>query len=74
MEAKSSDKSSGSKKLSRRDFFARTATVASAAALTSTAASYKRILGANDRIHIGQIGCSDRAALAASVTCLLNHF
>jgi len=61
MEAKSSDKSSESKKLSRRDFLARTAGVAGAAALTGTAASYKRILGANDRILIGQIGCSARA-------------
>jgi predicted dehydrogenase len=59
METKDRDSSSGSK-LSRRDFFTRAATVAGAAALTSTAASYSRIVGANDRIRIGQIGCSDR--------------
>lgn len=34
---------------------------ASAAALPLTARSYARILGANDRIQIGQIGCGHRA-------------
>src|SRR5690606_23004801 len=34
---------------------------ASAAALPLTARSYARIIGANDRIQIGQIGCGHRA-------------
>jgi predicted dehydrogenase len=47
---------------SRRRFIRRTASAAAGAAvLASTARSYARILGANDRIQIGQIGCSDRA-------------
>src|SRR3977135_2051568 len=39
--------------MTRRDF-ARTA------ALTATAASYSRILGANDRVHMGYIGLGNR--------------
>jgi predicted dehydrogenase len=47
---------------SRRRFIERTASAAAGAAvLGTTARSYGRILGANDRIQIGQIGCSDRA-------------
>ena len=61
MQPKENHKPSGCGKLSRRDFFTRAATAAGAAALTGTAASYGRIIGANDRIRIGQIGCSDRA-------------
>jgi len=46
----------------RRHFIHRTASAAAGAAvLASTARSYARILVANDRIQIGQIGCSDRA-------------
>ena len=60
MKTKDRESSSGDK-LSRRDFLTRAATVAGAAALTGTAKSYSRIVGANDRIQIGQIGCSDRA-------------
>ncbi len=47
---------------SRRRFIQQTASAAAGATvLASTARSYGRILGANDRIQIGQIGCSDRA-------------
>src|SRR5262245_50301101 len=41
--------------VSRRDFLA-------AGALAFTARSYARMVGANDRIQIGQIGCGHRAA------------
>src|SRR6476659_7363603 len=41
--------------LSRRDFLA-------GGAVLLTARSYSRIVGANDRIQIGQIGCGHRAA------------
>ncbi|MBO0726514.1 MAG: Gfo/Idh/MocA family oxidoreductase, partial [Blastocatellia bacterium] len=44
------------KRLSRRDF-TKTTVVAGA----GTALSRMRILGANDRINIGAIGCGDRA-------------
>ena len=42
----------------RRDFI-KTATV-SAAATAMTARSYGRVMGANERIRIAQIGCGDR--------------
>lgn len=45
-------------RISRKDFFKQTAT--GAAALAMTASSYARIMGANDRIRIGQIGCGVR--------------
>ena len=42
----------------RREFLQRTAAAAAASAMT--ASSYGRVLGANDRIAIGQIGCGNR--------------
>ncbi len=58
----SAEGGSGPGSRSRRRFIQHTATAAAGAAvLASTARSYGRILGANDRIQIGQIGCSDRA-------------
>ncbi|MBW7996999.1 MAG: Gfo/Idh/MocA family oxidoreductase [Candidatus Glassbacteria bacterium] len=51
------------KKISRRSFLGRAAGAAAGTmALAGTAASYSRVVGANDRIRIGQIGCSDRSA------------
>ena len=56
------DKKTTESSLSRRSFIGRTAAAAAGAAVLSTAArSYSRIIGANDRIQIGQIGCGDRA-------------
>jgi predicted dehydrogenase len=46
---------------SRRRFLGNAATAAGSAALPFSARSYGRVLGANDRIQIGQIGCGDRA-------------
>ncbi len=43
----------------RRDFL-RAATAAGATAMTMSAASYARVIGANDRINVGIIGCGDR--------------
>ena len=53
-------------KMSRREFTKRTAAAGLAAALTST-----RVLGANDRIRFGLIGCGDRGQedLRAALTC-----
>jgi predicted dehydrogenase len=51
--------------LTRRDFIKKTAAVsgtvfALSACSTTKVSSYKRIIGANDRISIGIIGCGDR--------------
>jgi predicted dehydrogenase len=45
--------------IDRRDFVKQSGVVALAAGLT--AKSYGRILGANDRIRLGQLGCGDRS-------------
>ncbi|MCI0661832.1 MAG: twin-arginine translocation signal domain-containing protein, partial [Acidobacteria bacterium] len=46
---------------SRRDFIRRTAAGSIGGAIALNAASYSRILGANDRIGIGVVGFSERA-------------
>ena len=43
--------------MNRRTFIS----AASASAAAMTAQSYSRILGANDRIRLGQLGCGDRS-------------
>jgi hypothetical protein len=48
--------------LSRRTFLR--SSVAGGAALAFPAATYSRIIGANDRISIGIIGCGDRGVNA----------
>lgn len=50
---------SGDKKSTRRAFLGRAA--AGSVVLSTTARSYARIVGANDRIQIGQVGCGHRA-------------
>jgi FlaA1/EpsC-like NDP-sugar epimerase len=45
---------------SRRDFLRTASRVASSSALAITAASYSRVMGANDRINLGLIGAGDR--------------
>jgi predicted dehydrogenase len=47
-------------KLDRRSFITRTAGAVAGSALASTALSYGRILGANDRIALGHIGVGNR--------------
>jgi predicted dehydrogenase len=63
-------------KMNRRNFIASTAAGAalalSAGTATSKAASYKRIIGANDRIAIGIIGCGSRGR-NAHMTGVNNH-
>ncbi|HUU29443.1 MAG TPA: Gfo/Idh/MocA family oxidoreductase [archaeon] len=62
MDQKNRQELPGSSKLSRRDFIGRAAAAAAGASvLSTTARSYSRIIGANDRIRIGQIGCGDRS-------------
>ena len=47
--------------LSRRRFIGATAGIAGGALIPTTACSYARIRGANDRIQIGMLGCGARA-------------
>ncbi len=48
--------------MNRRSFVKQTgAGVLAGSAVSMSAQTYKRILGANDRIRLGQIGCGDRS-------------
>jgi predicted dehydrogenase len=47
-------------KIDRRSFLNRTAAIVAGTAMGTTAASYQRILGANDRISLGHIGIGSR--------------
>jgi predicted dehydrogenase len=49
------------KKITRRDFVKTVAAGAAGAALTMPAASYRQIVGSNDRVRVGIVGFSDRA-------------
>ena len=50
-------------KLNRREFLQKSAVVAAgSAAINSTALSYARIAGANDRISLGHIGVGNRGS------------
>lgn len=49
------------KKPSRRDFVKTSMAGAAGIAITSNAASYARILGANDRVRVAVVGAGDRA-------------
>ena len=53
---------SNDNKLDRRTFIGKTAGVVAGSALASTALSYERILGANDRIALGHIGVGNRGS------------
>jgi len=61
-------------KLNRREFLQRGAVVAAgSAALSSTALSYTRIAGANDRISLGHIGIGNRGAELDGIVALLKE-
>jgi predicted dehydrogenase len=47
--------------VSRRSFLATTAATSSVAAMASSASAYTRVVGANDRLRIGVIGCGGMA-------------
>ena len=52
---------SSDSKLNRREFLQKSAAVAAgSAAMSGTALSYSRIVGANDRISLGHIGIGNR--------------
>jgi len=48
-------------KSTRRDFLKASGTAVAGAVFSQTAASYARIIGANDRVSVGIVGFSDRA-------------
>ncbi|UCC98727.1 MAG: Gfo/Idh/MocA family oxidoreductase [Phycisphaerales bacterium] len=66
MERNGKSRIATSKKISRRNFVGRTAlgiagtAISAGTALPGSAASYKRIIGANERINIGFLGCGGR--------------
>ena len=50
------------KKLSRRNFIGKAAVGFAGVAMTMSAKSYSKIIGANDRINIGFLGCGARGS------------
>ena len=57
----------GSSKIDRRSFLNQGARAAAGIAVGTTALSYSRILGANDRIALGQIGVGNRGRGLAEI-------
>ena len=57
----------GSSKIDRRSFLSQGARAAAGVAVGTTALSYSRILGANDRIALGQIGVGNRGRGLAEI-------
>jgi predicted dehydrogenase len=57
----------GSPKIDRRSFLGQGARAAAGVAVGTTALSYRRILGANDRIALGQIGVGNRGRGLAGI-------
>jgi len=60
--------SDSAKRIGRRTFLDTSARLAGGAALATTAASYARILGANDRISLGHIGIGHRGRELLDIT------
>jgi predicted dehydrogenase len=60
------------KNITRRDFIKTVAVGTASAAMSVHAASYKRIIGANDRIRVGIVGFSDRARTTL-IPAMLNY-
>src|SRR5215217_2030228 len=61
---------------SRRDFIKNSAKASAGLALPNvawSAQSYKRIIGANDRVRVGVVGYSDRHK-GAHMPCFMNHY
>ncbi len=61
---------------SRRQFIKKTAMATTGVALTSSsfsATSYKKIIGANDRVRVGVVGFSDRHR-STHMPCFMNHY
>src|SRR3954464_288145 len=61
---------------SRRDFIRQTALTSTGmfiGANAFSAKSYKRIIGANDRVRVGVVGYSDRHK-SSHMPCFMNHY
>ena len=61
---------------SRRDFIKQTTLTSAGAFLGAnafSASSYKRIIGANDRVRVGVVGFSDRHR-SSHMPCFMNHY
>ena len=58
-------------RIDRRSFLGRTASLAGGATLATTALSYSRIVGANDRISLGHIGVGNRGRGLAEIAAAL---
>lgn len=58
---------------SRRSFLKKAAIGTAGIAFTTTAKSYSRILGANDRVHVGIVGYSDRTRGSLIPSFLANN-
>ena len=56
----------------RRDFLKTGSAALAATALSSSASSYAQILGANDRVRVGVVGCGDRMKQALIPAFLQN--
>src|SRR5437773_2613796 len=64
---------SADSKLNRREFLQKGAAVATGgAAMSSSALSYSRIVGANDRISLGHIGVGNRGRELDGIVAFLN--
>jgi len=57
---------------SRRVFLKQGSVALAASAVSWSAASYARIIGANDRVRVGIVGCGDRMK-STLIPCLLQH-
>ena len=58
-------------KITRRSFLNRSTAAIGAATVASTAISYGRILGANDRISLGHIGIGNRGRELQGIVAML---
>ena len=59
--------SDSSARIDRREFLGQSARATGGIALASTALSYSRILGANDRISLGHVGVGSRGRGLAAI-------
>jgi predicted dehydrogenase len=57
---------------SRRSFLKQSSAALAASTLSWSAASYARVVGANDRVRVGIVGCGDRMK-STLIPCLLQH-
>ena len=57
---------------SRRAFLKKSSAALAAGTMSWSAASYAKIIGANDRVRVGIVGCGDRMK-STLIPCLLKH-